>query len=32
MQELGITQALSTDHHFDQAGFTALQLQEPVKH
>jgi uncharacterized protein len=32
MQELGITQALSTDHHFDQAGFTALLLQEPVKH
>jgi uncharacterized protein len=32
MQELGITQALSTDHHFDQAGFTALLLQDAVKH
>lgn len=32
MQELSITQALSTDHHFDQAGFTALLLQEPIKH
>jgi uncharacterized protein len=32
MQELGITQALSTDHHFDQAGFTALLLQESIKH
>lgn len=24
MQERGITHALSTDHHFEQAGFTAL--------
>ena len=32
MQELGITEALSTDHHFDQAGFTALLLREPVEH
>ena len=32
MQELGITQALSTDHHFDQAGFTALLLRDPVEH
>lgn len=32
MQEMGITQALSTDHHFDQAGFTALLLQEVLKH
>jgi uncharacterized protein len=32
MQEMGITHALSTDHHFDQAGFAALLLQEAVKH
>ena len=31
MRERGITQALSADHHFDQAGFTALLLQEPVR-
>jgi uncharacterized protein len=32
MRERGVTQALSTDHHFSQAGFTALLLQEAVKH
>jgi uncharacterized protein len=32
MQELGITQALSTDHHFDQAGFTALLLHGTLAH
>jgi uncharacterized protein len=32
MRERGITQALAADHHFDQAGFTALLLQAPVKH
>lgn len=32
MQELGIVQALSTDHHFDQAGFTALLLQDAIKY
>lgn len=31
MRERGVTQALSADHHFDQAGFTALLLQEPVR-
>ena len=30
MQDLGITDALSTDHHFDQAGFTALLLQNSL--
>jgi uncharacterized protein len=32
MQELGISQALSTDHHFDQAGFVALLLRESQVH
>lgn len=32
MRERGITQALAADHHFDQAGFTALLLQESTKH
>jgi uncharacterized protein len=32
MRERGLTQALSTDHHFGQAGFTALLLQEAVNH
>lgn len=31
MRERGVTQSLSADHHFDQAGFTALLLQEPVR-
>ena len=30
MQDLGITHALSTDHHFDQAGFTALLLENSL--
>jgi predicted nucleic acid-binding protein len=24
MKELGLTESLTTDHHFEQAGFTAL--------
>jgi uncharacterized protein len=32
MQQLGIIQALSTDHHFDQAGFMALMLQDGLAH
>jgi uncharacterized protein len=32
MQQLGIIQALSTDHHFDQAGFMALLLQDGLTH
>jgi uncharacterized protein len=32
MRERGATQALAADHHFDQAGFTALLLQDAVKH
>jgi uncharacterized protein len=32
MRERSITQALSADHHFDQAGFTALLLQESIQH
>lgn len=32
MRERGITQALAADHHFDQAGLTALLLQESTKH
>jgi uncharacterized protein len=32
MQDLGISHALSTDHHFGQAGFTALLLQERFAH
>ncbi len=32
MRERGLTQALAADHHFDQAGFTALLLQDAVKH
>ena len=28
MQDMGITHALSTDHHFDQAGFTAMLLED----
>ena len=31
MRERSISQALSADHHFDQAGFAALLLQESVK-
>lgn len=30
MQDLGITHALSTDRHFDQAGFTALLLADSL--
>ena len=30
MQDLGITHALSTDRHFDQAGFTALLLENSL--
>ncbi len=30
MQDLGLTYALSTDNHFDQAGFTALLLQDSL--
>jgi uncharacterized protein len=32
MRERGVTQALAADHHFSQAGFTALLLQGAVKH
>ena len=32
MRERGITHALAADHHFSQAGFTALLLQEPAHH
>jgi uncharacterized protein len=32
MQEQGISQALSTDHHFDQAGFVAMLLRESQVH
>jgi uncharacterized protein len=32
MHERGVTQALAADHHFSQAGFTALLLQGAVKH
>ena len=32
MRERSVTQALAADHHFSQAGFTALLLQEAVKH
>jgi uncharacterized protein len=32
VRERGATQALAADHHFDQAGFTALLLQDAVKH
>jgi predicted nucleic acid-binding protein len=32
MQQLGIIQALSTDHHFDQAGFMALMLKDGLAH
>jgi uncharacterized protein len=32
MQERGIEHALSVDHHFDQAGFTALLLQDALQH
>jgi uncharacterized protein len=32
MRDLGIVHALSTDHHFDQAGFTALILQDTLQH
>jgi predicted nucleic acid-binding protein len=29
MQERGLTDALTADHHFEQAGFRALLLQDP---
>ncbi len=29
MQDLGITDALTTDHHFAQAGYRALLIREP---
>jgi uncharacterized protein len=32
MQERGIEHALSADHQFDQAGFTALLLQDTLQH
>lgn len=32
MRERGVTQALAADHHFSQAGFTALLLQEAARH
>jgi predicted nucleic acid-binding protein len=32
MQQLQITGSLTTDHHFRQAGFDALLLQEAVTH
>lgn len=32
MRQYGLTQALSTDHHFDQAGFNALLLREGLPH
>jgi uncharacterized protein len=32
MQQMNITQALSTDHHFDQAGFVALLLRDNQIH
>lgn len=30
MHEQGLTQALTTDHHFEQAGFQALLLASPT--
>jgi uncharacterized protein len=32
MRERGVTQALAADHHFDQAGFTALLLHGTLAH
>ena len=29
MQDRGIHEALTTDHHFEQAGFSALLLHDP---
>jgi predicted nucleic acid-binding protein len=29
MQQRGLTAALTSDHHFQQAGFEALLLEEP---
>ena len=29
MQQRGLTAALSSDHHFEQAGFSALLLDDP---